>query len=99
MAREGEDTEDANYFRDFNIRMDAMQDEMTRASGEMPTALTTDNNEPRRRGRPTASETSLRDEGEQIRRRLTIELSSQGMKRPLQHDMCYNSHGNIYMTS
>lgn len=44
--RQGDDTEDALYFREFNVSMDAIQQELTRRSGEIPRAVVADNNEP-----------------------------------------------------
>ena len=99
-CREGRvDRGDDSYFQDFEIETDAMQDELTMATGEAPRALATDNNEPRRRRRPTVDEETQRQLGDDIRHRLTIKLATHEMKRPLQHDMHYNKQGHIYMTS
>lgn len=93
------DTEEASFFRDFRIEMDAVQEEATRVTGELPIPLVTDNNEPRRRGRPTLMETTDYHQGVTVRERLTTRLAASEMRRPLQHDMHYNQYGHIYMTS
>ena len=97
--RQGDDTEDALYFREFNVSMDAIQQELTRRSGEIPRAVVADNNEPARRGRRTLEEIEERELGTAMRHRLTVKLASNDMRRPLQHDMEYNQHGNTHMTS
>jgi DDE superfamily endonuclease len=93
------DEMDDLFFTSFAIEMDEIQQTITRTSGEMPRAVATDNNEPRRRGRPTFEESKLSELGEKVRHRLTVKLSSHDRRRPLQHDMHYNQHGHIYMTS
>ena len=90
---------DDTYFRQFNIPVDATQVEISQQTGEIPIALATDNNEPRRPGRPTVEEEQFRQTGQDIRHQLTVKLSVHELKRPLQHDMHYNSQGHIYMTS
>ena len=97
--REAGDTEDAQFFRDFNVEMDSVQQEITRQSGELPRALVTDNNEPRRRGRPTLEEAELKEKGEEVRHRLLIRLAAENMRRPMQYNMEYNDYGNIYTTT
>jgi hypothetical protein len=91
--------EDHCFFQNFNVTMDAVQVELTRQSGEMPRAIVSNNNEPRGPGRPTADEENLRQHGNQVRNRLTVKLATKGLTRPMQHDMKYNDHGNIYMES
>jgi hypothetical protein len=95
-AREGE--KDTDYFRDFDIAMDPLQLQLTRQSGKIPRAIVADNNEPRRGRRRRVDEEELRDRGEELRRQLTGRLAANDIRRPLQHDMHYNSHGHIYMT-
>ena len=97
--REGDDTEDARFFREFRIEMDRTQQEISRQAGEVPRAVVADNNEPRRCGRPSIDEAEQRALGAAIRNRLTVKLAANDMRRPLQHDMRYNQHGNIHMTS
>ena len=87
------------YFRNFAVSMNSTQQELTRQTGEMPRAVVTDNNEPARRGRPTASEDRLAKLGNDVRNQLMIKLATHGLKRPLQADMKYNSYGHIYLES
>ena len=99
-SREGRlDDRDNSYFQQFDIIEDSVQDEITEATGEMPRAIVSDNNEPRRCGRPSVEEEEHRQQGILTRHNLTIKLAVHEMKRPLQSDMHYNSHGHIYMTS
>ena len=98
-TRQGNDTEDARFFRDFNVRMDHVQRNLSRITGEIPAAVVTDNNEPRRRGRRTLEEAEASHLGDDIRLRLTVKLASRNIRRPLQHDMEYNSHGNMCINS
>jgi hypothetical protein len=80
--------------------MDKMQEELTSKTGEIPTrSVVTDNNEPRTRGKRSLEETEMREQGNDIRHRWTVQLASHDMKRPLHYDMHYNSFGHIYMTS
>jgi hypothetical protein len=65
----------------------------------VPTAVATDNNEPRPGGRPSLEDIKLRELGISIRERLTVQLAVHELRRPLMHDMHYNSHGHIFMTS
>ena len=81
------------------LTMDAVQDELFRQTGEMPRAVVTDNNEPRQRGRVGLEEEKQRVLGEAIRHRLTVKLAANDLKRPMHHDMHYNRHGNIHMSS
>ena len=98
--RQPRDSEDARFFQDFNIEMDLVQRELTRQTGEMPLPAVTDNNEPGSRGRRSAEDNAMRQAGIKIRQRLTVKLAAGEMKRPMQHhDMEYNKHGNIYLTS
>jgi DDE superfamily endonuclease len=97
-ARESE-TDCCEYFKDFQIRMDALQLEVTKQTGEIPRPMVTDNNEPRVGGRRRVDEEELRVLGEELRRRLTGRLAARDLRRPLQHDMHYNAHGHIYIAS
>jgi DDE superfamily endonuclease len=90
---------DRAYFQDFDIPADSVQDYITEQTGETPQAIATDNNEPRLGGRPSTEELEQREKGITIRERLTVKLAVHDMRRPLEHDMHYNSHGHIYMTS
>lgn len=92
-------TEEKSFFSGFDIEMDAIQTELTRQTGEMPRALVTNNNEPGRRGRRTTLEDELRQKGEDARHRMTLRLAAADLRRPLQHDMHHNAHGNIHVTS
>ena len=94
--RNGEDTEDAAFFRTFNIRMDRVQRSVTRQTGEMPTPLVTDNNEPDPGGRPSLVQMGLIEEGNAIRESLTVKLAALGMKPPIDSDMHVNNQGNVY---
>jgi hypothetical protein len=98
-CREADDREDDRFFQMFDIQMDTLQVELTHQTGEMPRAIVTDNNEPRPKGRPSAHDLRFRELGTELRHRLMIQLATREMRRPLQHDMHYNSHGHIYMTS
>jgi DDE superfamily endonuclease len=90
---------DTDYFEHFDIPVDPMQDHITEQTGEAPHAVATDNNEPRPAGRPAYDDLKLRDLGISIRERLTVKLAVHDMRRPLLHNMHYNSHGHIYMSS
>jgi DDE superfamily endonuclease len=93
------DVDESTYFRDFHIDMDGLQRKITKKTGEIPRPVVTDNNEPRGRGRPSMDELEMKRVGEEIRHRLTVKLASQDMKRPMQHDMHYNSFGHIFINS
>lgn len=95
--REGDDTEDREFFRQFDIVMDDMQRHLTRQTGEHPTPVVADNNEARPTGRRSLEDTALRQAGAAIRERLTVELMINGLERPTDHDMRYNKHGNVYL--
>jgi DDE superfamily endonuclease len=90
---------DASFFEQFDIPIDHIQDLITEQTGELPHAIATDNNEPRPVGRHSTDEIKERELGIHIRERLTVKLAVHGMRRPLLHDMHYNSHGHIYMSS
>jgi DDE superfamily endonuclease len=90
---------DTSYFEDFDIPFDYVQDVLTEQTGEVPMAVATDNNEPRPGGRPTLEDVKLRELGISIRERLTVKLAVHELRRPMLHDMHFNSHGHIYMTS
>ncbi len=91
--------EDSRYFSNFEIRMDEIQQELTRKTGEMTRPVVTDNNEPREKRRPSKDEVEMRRQGEEIRHRLTVKLAANNMHRPMGHNMSFNSYGHIYMTS
>lgn len=69
------DDHDDLYFKDFCIRMDHIQQEVFRHTGEMPRALVTDNNEPYPGGRRSLDEHFTRQNGVEIRHQLTVSLS------------------------
>lgn len=96
-SRHGQDSEDAAFFRNFTIQMDHVQTQLTQQHGEIPRAVAADNNEPDRGGRLSLEETKQRAIGMEIRERLTVKLATYRVKRPLQHDMHYNQHGNVYI--
>ena len=75
--------EDSSYFRDFNIRMDSLQQQLTEQTGEMPRPVVTNNNEPRTRGGPSLDDIEMRRVGGLVRHRLTVKLASNDMRRPL----------------
>jgi hypothetical protein len=91
--------EDMYYFENFSVNMDRIQQALTEQTGEMPRAVVTDNNEPRRRGRRTIQEEEMRTIGAGVRSRLTVKLATHELKRPMLHDMKYNSYGHIYLDS
>jgi DDE superfamily endonuclease len=91
--------DDARFYQDFSIQMDKQQQEVTRKTGELPRPMVGDNNEPRVGGRPSNEESERRRLGDLVRHRLSVKLANHEMRRPLQHDMHYNSYGHIYMTS
>ena len=66
-SRNGQDTEDANFFRNFDIAMDRVQRSLTMHTGEIPRATVSDNNEPKSRGRRTSEETRATERGNAIR--------------------------------
>ena len=78
--------------------MDDTQGELFRQTGEIPRAVVTDNNEPRRMGRRSLADNEMRSKGLEVRHRLTVKLAAHDMARPMQHDMQYNTHGNIYIS-
>jgi DDE superfamily endonuclease len=90
---------DDNFFEQFDIPVDSLQDHLTEQTGEVPQAIATDNNEPRPPGRHSTEEIKERELGVIIRERLTVKLAARGMSRPLEHNMHYNSHGHVYMSS
>jgi DDE superfamily endonuclease len=91
--------EDAQFFQEFNIPMDELQNELTRQTGEIPRAIVGDNNEANLGGRPSLTEQLSRKMGNEVRHRLTVKLATHDLQRPLQHDMHYNAYGHIYMKS
>jgi hypothetical protein len=92
--------QDNAYFANFNVDvLDPIQMEITQQTGEMPRAGVVDNNEPWGRGCRTLDESLLAKEGETIRNLQTTRLAVNEMRRPLHHDMYYNSYGHIYMSS
>ena len=93
--REPNDTEDATFFREFDVEMDATQEHITRQSGELPRATVTDNNEPSPSGRPTRDVAEMREAGEECRLNLTTRLAAHAMRRPMEHGMQQNKHGNV----
>ena len=93
--RSPDDTEDSQFFRNFDINMNPVQDELSLQTGELPRAIVSDNNEPRGR-RSTLEEQEYRKVGEEIRLGLTAKLAAADMRRPLQHGMRYNDQGNIF---
>ena len=78
---------------------DSRQQALTLASGETPRPLVSDNNEPRVGGRRSLCDEELRSLAIATRHRITVDLATRDMKRPLHHDMKYNQYGHIYMTS
>ena len=95
--RQGDDTEDRQFFRQFQIDMDQTQVQLTRITGEVPRVAITDNNGPRPAGRPTGEDNQMKEEGRILREYYTLQLQQMGMKRPLQNDMRRNSQGNVYL--
>jgi hypothetical protein len=79
---------DGEFFRNFNIRMDNVHAELTRATGEIPHPLATDNNEPTVGGRPRLDEEALRRNDIEIRERITARLATREMRRPMHSGMC-----------
>ena len=91
---------DNAYFSKFSVDVfDPIQVEITRQTGEIPRAMVSDNNEPKGRGRHTLDETAMALQGAKVRDILTTRLAVNDMRRPMKHDMKYNSYGHIYMTS
>ena len=93
------DRDERSYFEDFSLPRDSVQEALTRQSGEMPRAVVTDNNEGRPPGRPSSDDNRRREKGEDVRHRLLVKLAAKDLRQPLLHNMHYNSHGHIYMTS
>jgi DDE superfamily endonuclease len=98
-SREANDRHDQDFFQSFSIPMDNLQQKLSEQTGEVPRAIVSDNNEPRVGGRKSNKDQALRDAGETIRHQLTLKLSCHEMRRPMQHNMQYNSYGHIFMTS
>jgi hypothetical protein len=93
---ETRDEEDVNiFFQNATEIYDEEQRGLTEATGELPTPLVTDNDEPRPSGRPSAIETQHRQQGMEMRHKLTISLAVNGLERPLYNGMRYNSFGHI----
>ena len=100
IENRGDSTADDKCFQDFSISYeDRVQRDLSRMTGELPMALVTDNNEPKKVGRPTMEEAKLSKLGNQVHDRLTVKLASHGMRRPLHSNMKYNQSGNVHMTS
>ena len=90
---------DGAYFENFKMNNDdSLQAAITRKTGEMPRALVSDNNEPKTPGRLSDEEIAAINKGERVRNRLTVNLATAGMERPMHNTMKYNSEGHIYMT-
>ena len=62
------------YFEQFHIPIDHIQDEITLLTGEVPVAIATDNNEPRTGGHPSLEDIKLRELGLVIKERLTVTM-------------------------
>jgi DDE superfamily endonuclease len=89
--------EDSVYFRKFSIDVDdAIQQQLTRLTGELPRALVSDNNKPNTGGRRSNVEEEERQKGLIVRDQLIIQLAIHGLKRPMMHKMQYNLYGHIY---
>ena len=95
--RQGDDTEDKEFFTNFRIEMDDMQKQLTRVTGEAPNATASDNNEPKPRGGRSLEDKEMREHGLKIRERLTVALSTHGLKRPTEPGMRHNSQGNVHL--
>ena len=92
--------DDHDYFDNFSIdHSSVMEEHLTNSTGETARAIVSDNNEPSVGGRPTAVSDEERVEGERVRHQQTVKLASFGYKRPLLHNMKYNSYGHIYFES
>ena len=97
---------DQSYFENFSIQSvdesDTAQDFMglfdqQSSHFEIAEPICTDNNEPRRGGRPTAESLASKDIGSAIREILTLHLQVQGKKRPEEKGFKYNHLGMVYM--
>lgn len=97
--QEDSDRYDMSFVRDFDIEMDDLQRKITKATGEMPAALVTDNNEVKRGGRPRNEEVEERMIAENIRMTLILRLAENNMKRPSYTGMSANRHGHVYLTN
>lgn len=92
--------EDIGYFKNFTLEVHSkVQEHLTTYTGEVPRPLVTDNDQPPPRGRPPPEEHEFRQLGNNIRHRLVVKLAAHKRSRPMEHDMEFNSQGNIYMTS
>jgi hypothetical protein len=99
--REGaKDTNDSNLFERFYINEHKeIQQRLSTKTGERPSAMVSDNNEPKPPGRPVwcfDKEQELEILGEEVRDRLALALVQAGLCRPVQDGMEYNSYGHIY---
>lgn len=89
--------EEAAYFREFSLRQ---LDSRRQDSSEVPSAVATDNNEPRPGGRRQSMEArDLQDAGEFLRQSIASRLYGKGLGRPVTDDMAFNSEGQVYFTA
>jgi hypothetical protein len=100
--REGaKDPDDLNFFERFYIdEHEEVQQRLSAKTGERPSAMVSDNNEPKPAGRLRHfdKEQELEILGEEVRDRLALALAQAGLHRPVQDGMEYNTYGHVYMT-
>ena len=64
---------------------------------ESAIAIVSDNNEPSPAGRPTTAALQSKQEGEELRDILKLQLDMKHKKRPKQKNFKYNDYGMVYM--
>ena len=89
-----DDNADRAYFEDFTIPRNDIQIHLTASTGEIPLSLTIDNGAEAAGGRPSVDVAELKQQGEQIRTRLAIDLASNNLVRPM-YNMYRNKYGNV----
>ena len=79
--------------------IDAIQERVTKVTGELPHALVTDNNKPHPCGQQSLTDAELEAQGRNIQDILTTNLAVHLLRRPMQHGMRYNHEGHVYIVS
>lgn len=88
---------DRTYFSTFSISN--IIDDSEISDDEFPMALVTDNGEPKRGGRPTASQIESKQRGMKIREEMALRLAEAGINRPLGAQTKRNAYGLVYDVS
>jgi hypothetical protein len=91
--------EDANCYQDFSIPNNALQQDLTHATGETPHPLASNNDKPKLGGHLLEDEMEKMRIGSKIWHRLAVKLVTHKLTCPLHHDMHCDSFGHVQMTS